>query len=62
MVAQLGAECCHLVGEVLDTLLKCVTVGEWPNAREYQPFIFPVSGFALLPALTISSYITMSRT
>jgi hypothetical protein len=27
-VGQLGAECCHLAGKVLDTLQKCVALGE----------------------------------
>jgi hypothetical protein len=26
-LGQLGADCCHLVKEVLDTLLKCTAVG-----------------------------------
>jgi hypothetical protein len=33
-VSQLGVECCHLAGEVLDPLHKCDAVGEWRNARE----------------------------
>jgi hypothetical protein len=33
-VGQLGAEFCHLAGEVLDTLQKCVALREWRNARE----------------------------
>jgi hypothetical protein len=30
----LGAECCHLAGEVLDMPYKCGAVGEWNNAPE----------------------------
>jgi hypothetical protein len=33
-MGQLDAECCHLVGEVLNPLHKCVFVGEWCDARE----------------------------
>jgi hypothetical protein len=33
-VAPLGAECCHLAREILDTLQKCSAVGEWGNAHE----------------------------
>jgi hypothetical protein len=32
-VGQLGAECCHLAGEVLDVLQKCTDLGEWCNAH-----------------------------
>jgi hypothetical protein len=32
-MCPLGAECCHLAGEVLDTLQKYSAV-EWDNARE----------------------------
>jgi hypothetical protein len=35
-VGQLGADCSHLAGEVLDTLLKCVAVGEWHSSHEYR--------------------------
>jgi hypothetical protein len=33
-VGQLNTGCCHLAGEVLDTLLKCVAVGEWHDPHE----------------------------
>jgi hypothetical protein len=32
----LGAECCHLAGEVLSFLQKCGVVGGWTNASERQ--------------------------
>jgi hypothetical protein len=34
MMSPLGAACCHLAGEVFDTLQKCSAVREWGNARE----------------------------
>jgi hypothetical protein len=34
-VGQLGTECCHLAGEVLDTLQKCIALREWCNVREH---------------------------
>jgi hypothetical protein len=33
-VGPLGAECCHLTGEVLDMLQNCIAVEEWRNACE----------------------------
>jgi hypothetical protein len=32
-LGNMGTECYHLAGEVLDTLLKCVAVWEWCNTR-----------------------------
>jgi hypothetical protein len=34
-LGHLGVDCCHLVGEVLDMLLKSIAGGEWHNAHEY---------------------------
>jgi hypothetical protein len=31
---QFGDECCHLVGDILDNLQKCFSVGQWRKARE----------------------------
>jgi hypothetical protein len=34
-VGQLGTECCHLAGKVLDTMQKCVALREWLDAHEH---------------------------
>jgi hypothetical protein len=33
-VGQFGAECCHLTGEILETLQKCLCLGRPCNVRE----------------------------